>query len=80
MNISSQQIVYSEHDYDECFEYKNGSGRVPNGNAIGYEIQDHDLAGAFDTLILFEDIIYSKYDHKYWDNYELEHDINRVII
>lgn len=80
MKISSKQIVYSEHGVDECFEYKNGQGRVPDGNAIGYEIQDHDLAGPFDTLILFEDIIYSKYDHQYWDNYELEHDINRVII
>lgn len=80
MKISSKQIVYSEHDIDECFEYKDGRGRVPDGNAIGYEIQDHDLAGAFNTLILFEDIIYSKYDHQYWDNYELEHDENRVVL
>ena len=36
MKISSTQIVYSEHDYDECFEYKDGSGRVPDGTAVGF--------------------------------------------
>ena len=35
-NIYSKNIVYSEHDYDECFEYKDGSGRVPDGLAVGY--------------------------------------------
>ena len=32
------------------------------------------------VLILFKDIKYSKYDHEYWDNLELENDINRVIL
>jgi len=70
--INSTQIVYSEHHYDECFEYKNGKGRIPEGNAIGILV-DKDLQ-------LFEDVIYSKYDHQYWDNYELEFDENRLII
>jgi hypothetical protein len=72
MKINSSQIVYSEHDYDECFEYKDNSGRVPDGNAIGYESNN--------GLILFEDIIYSKYSHDYWDNYELEHDSERIVL
>ncbi len=80
MEIYSTQIIYSEHDYDECFEYKNGSGRVPDGTAIGYEIQDDDLAGSFSKLVLFKDIIYSKYDHQYWENLELENDENRLIL
>lgn len=80
MNIKSSQIVYSEHHYDECFEYKDGAGRVPEGNAIGYENEDHDLAGPITTLVLFEDIKYSEYDHDYWDNYELEQDSERVVI
>jgi hypothetical protein len=70
--LNSTQIVYSEHHYDECFEYRDG-GRVPDGDAIGYETED-------EGLILFEDIKYSEYDHKHWDNYELEFDPNRVII
>jgi hypothetical protein len=70
--LNSTQIVYSEHHDDECFECKNG-GRVPDGDAVGYETDD----GA---LVLFEDIEYSEYDHNYWDNYELEFDPNRVII
>ena len=32
----SDQIVYSEHGIDECFEYKDGRGRVPDGIAVGY--------------------------------------------
>lgn len=80
MEINSSQIVYSEHHYDECFEYKNGKGRVPDGNAVGYESEDHDLAGPITTLILFKDIKYSKYDHDYWDNLELENDVNRLIL
>jgi hypothetical protein len=75
MEIKSSQIVYSEHGYDECFEYKDGGGRVPDGNAIGYESDDSCA-----KLVLFEDIKYSKYSHDYWDNIELEHDIERVII
>jgi hypothetical protein len=39
IKIKSTDIVYSEHDYDECFEYVDGSGRVPDGTAIGYEHQ-----------------------------------------
>lgn len=77
MQIKSSQIIYSEHDYDECFEYRDGSGRVPDGNAVGYEIESN---APNPVLILFEDITYSKHDHKYWDNYELEHDIDRVIL
>ena len=79
MKINSTQIVYSEHHYDECFEYLNGSGRVPEGEAIGYmeaQINPQDK----DVLILFKDIKYSTFDHDYWDNFELEHDIDRVVI
>jgi len=78
--INSNQIIYSEHDYDECFEYKNGKGRVPDGLAVGYEIEDHDLAGACSKIVLFKDIKYSQYDHDYWNNYELENDLNRITI
>ena len=78
--MKSSQIIYSEHGYDECFEYKDGSGRVPEGNAIGYEAEDHDLAGPITKLILFEDIKYSEYDHDYWDNYELEYDEDRIVL
>jgi len=77
MTILSKNIVYSEHDYDECFEYKDGSGRVPDGLAVGYEIESNTPNKA---LILFDDITYSKYDHQYWDNYELENDIDRIVI
>lgn len=82
MNIKSSQIIYSEHNYDECFEYKDGSGRVPDGNAVGYEI---DHPNGYDDqpcvkLILFDDIEYSEYDHQYWDNNELENDSTRIII
>ena len=79
MNIKSTQIIYSEHDYDECFEYNDGSGRVPEGNAIGYEIA-HSSGPNSVKLILFEDIKYSEYDHQYWDNLELENDTNRLIL
>ena len=72
IKIKSTDIVYSEHDYDECFEYKDGSGRVADGAAIGYEHNQQ--------LILFEDIKYSQYDHDYWNNYELEHDVDRIVI
>lgn len=74
MNIKSSQIVYSEHHYDECFEYVDGSGRVPEGNAVGIVSEDGK------SLTLFSDIVYSKYDHDYWDNYELEHDTNRIVL
>jgi hypothetical protein len=75
--IKSTDIIYSEHYYDECFEYKNGSGRVPDGNAVGYEIESNSPNR---ILILFNDIIYSKYDHKYWDNLELENDVDRLVL
>jgi hypothetical protein len=77
MQIKSRQIIYSEHDYDECFEYLDGSGRVPDGNAVGYEIESN---AENPVLILFEDVTYSKHDHKYWNNYELEQDVDRVVI
>jgi len=72
MKIKSSQIIYSEHGYDECFEYKDGNGRVADGDAVGYETDN--------KIILFEDIKYSKYSHDYWDNYELEQDIDRVVL
>ena len=78
MNIKSDQIVYSEHGEDECFEYTNGSGRVPDGIAIGYETTEGKVIPS--KLILFEDIKYSECDHDYWDNHELEHDIDRVVL
>lgn len=78
--LKSSDIVYSEHGHDECFEYIDGSGRVPEGIAVGYEQEDHDLAGPINKLILFKDIKYSQYDHDYWDNYELEHDIDRIVL
>ena len=77
MNIKSSDIVYSEHDYDECFEYKDGSGRVPDGIAVGYEVESNVPTR---ILILFNDITYSKYDHQYWDNYELENDVDRMVV
>lgn len=81
MNISSSQIVYSEHGEDECFEYKNEKGRVPDGTAIGYVLTSTKLDDQIkESLILFDDIKYSKYDHKYWDDYDLESDINRVFL
>jgi hypothetical protein len=76
MSLKSTQIVYSEHHYDECFEYINGEGRVREGEAIGYTI---DLDGK-EKLVLFDDIKYSQYDHQYWDNYELEHDEDRLFV
>ena len=78
MRITSSQIIYSEHDYDECFEYKDGSGRVPDGTAIGYETIAGKVIRA--KLVLFDDIKYSQYDHDYWDNLELENDINRIVV
>ena len=75
MKIKSTQIVYSEHGYDECFEYNNGKGRVPDGIAIGYWLSVED-----GELYLFNDIKYSEYDHKYWDNHELENDVERVVV
>ena len=93
MSLKSTQIVYSEHYEDECFEYINGKGRVPEGEAIGYvvslmhcndewvptsiEIKGCDTS---EKLILFDDIKYSEYDHDYWDNYELEQDVDRIVI
>lgn len=78
MKINSSQIIYSEHGYDECFEYEDGSGRVPEGEAIGYEIMDG--IGDDGEFILFEDIKYSEYNHDYWDNYDIEKDVDRLII
>ena len=75
MNINSSQVIYSEHDYDECFEFINGNGRVPDGTAVGFVIDD----GGF-NITLFDDIVYSKYDHDYWNNLELENDVDRVVL
>jgi hypothetical protein len=92
MNISSSQIIYSEHGEDECFEYRNGKGRVFDGGAIGYVASFIEVNGEWistsaklegeikESLILFDDIKYSEYDHKYWDDYELEYDQNRIVI
>jgi hypothetical protein len=73
MTINSDQIIYSEHDEDECFEYKDGRGRVPDGIAVAYE---SNLSG----IVLFNDIKYSEYSHDYWNNYELEHDSERIVL
>lgn len=73
----SDQIIYSEHGFDECFEYIDGRGRVPEGIAVGYQIESNSPKK---VLILFGDITYSKYDHNYWDSYDIEHDIDRVIL
>ena len=70
--IHSRDVVYSEHHADECFEYKDGSGRVPEGDAIGIIVNG--------KLALFGDIDYSAADHEYWDNFELEQDINRNFV
>lgn len=80
LNFSSQ-IVYSEHGYDECFEYKNINKRVPDGIAVGYITSTYiDTETKKESLILFEDIKYSEYDHKYWDNLELEEDPDRLVL
>jgi hypothetical protein len=76
--MKSSNIVYSEHGVDECFEYKNGSGRVPDGLAVGF-VKDFS-EGILKYLFLFDDIIYSNYDHDYWDNLELENDVDRLIL
>ena len=76
--MKSSNIVYSEHGIDECFEYKNGSGRVPDGLAVGFV---KNFSGStLRDLFLFDDIIYSNYDHDYWDNLELENDVDRLIL
>lgn len=76
--IFSKNIVYSEHGYDECFEYVDGGGRVPDGVAVGYVYVSPVMNQ--ETFFLFNDIKYSKYNHDYWDNFELEHDIDRIVI
>ena len=52
MKIKSSDIIYSEHNYDECFEYTDGSGRVPDGTAVGYEVDSNSPTR---ILILFND-------------------------
>ena len=59
----SDQIVYSEHGIDECFEYKDGRGRVPDGIAIGYLKSFEPSNDIINDLFLFDDIQYSQYDH-----------------
>lgn len=80
ISLKSSDIIYSEHDYDECFEYKDGAGRVPDGIAIGYEQQGDDLAVPNTQLFLFSDVKYSDYSHDYWNNYELENDPDRLVL
>ena len=70
--ICSEDIVYSEHDVDECLEYRDGSGRVSEGDAVGVMVEG--------ALVLFGDIKYSSADHRYWDNHELEFDTKRVVL
>ena len=41
------------------------------------KVEGYDTA---EKLILFDDVKYSEYDHKYWDNYELEQDSDRIVI
>ena len=77
----SDQVIYSEHDVDECFEYKDGRGRVPDGIAIGYINETYiepDIRKK--SLFLFDDIKYSEYDHQYWHNKELEEDEDRIVL
>ena len=76
--LKSSQLVYSEHGEDECFEYKSDevSGRVPDGVAVGYVSMSPD---GKEELNLFSDIKYSEYDHQYWDNWDIEHDVNRIV-
>ena len=76
----SDQIIYSEHDVDECFEYKDGRGRVPDGIAVGYLKSFASSNGLINDLFLFDDIKYSEYDHQYWDNKELEEDEDRIVL
>ena len=80
IQIHSSQIIYSEHDVDECFEYKDGSGRVPDGFAIGYLVKAFPDDAAASKLVLFDDIVYSPHDHDYWNNYELEYDEDRIVL
>jgi hypothetical protein len=81
MNILARNIVYSEHGIDECFEYKNSGVRVPDGLAVGYTCRTPiDEKNYKETLFLFDDVEYSKYDHPYWDNLELENDIDRIVM
>ena len=56
MKINSDQIIYSEHGVDECFEYTNDRGRVPDGIAVGYQIKSNISTA---VIILFDDIKYS---------------------
>ncbi len=79
-NIDSGQIIYSEHGVDECFEYKDGRGRVPDGMAVGYIKKFGPSTGLLKDIFLFADIQYSKYDHDYWDNLELENDADRIVL
>jgi hypothetical protein len=70
--IHSRDLIYSEHHIDECFEYRDGGGRVPEGDAVGIVVKGR--------LHLFGDIKYSEANHEYWDNYELENDPERLVL
>ncbi len=80
LKINSDQIIYSEHGIDECFEYKDGRGRVPDGTAVGYLKVFEPSNGVIKDLFLFEDVKYSEFNHDYWDNLELENDVDRLIL
>ena len=79
--LDSATTIYSEHGVDECFEYKHRSGRVPEGVAVGFEVMSATAPNSpVLVLRLFSDIKYSKFDHRYWDNLELENDPDRVVV
>ena len=78
--MKSSQIIYSEHDYDECFSFKDGSGRVPEGDAVGFMSYLSPDDKTPTKLVLFDDICYCENDHAYWNNLDLENDIDRLIL
>ena len=80
MKINSTQIIYSEHDYDECFEFIDGSGRVPEGDAVGFLIRLFPDDKTPTKLVLFQDICYCQNDHTYWNNLDLENDVDRLVL
>ena len=76
-NIFSKNIVYSEHDYDECLNIKMVVVVFLMALRLGISCKS---VMEQETFFLFDDITYSKYDHQYWDNYELENDVDRIVI
>ena len=73
--MRTTDVIYAYHD-EGCpqYEYKSGlGGRVDDGTAVGYINQEGEE-------VLFDDVTVSKGDDTYWSNFELETDINRVVI